>query len=137
MSLQLHLSTCPYRPLNATRILCALASWRFEVIVTAMIDVYREIVRLQELGQRAALATVVLTRGSTPRKAGAQMLVREDGFFIGSISGGCIEAEVYDLAKETLKTGKPQVFETTLTEEQVGVLGLTCGGLIKVFIERV
>ncbi len=102
-----------------------------------MIDIYREIVRLQELGQRAALATVVYTKGSTPRKPGSQMLVREDGTSTGSISGGCIEAEVYEIARQVLRTGVPQVFQTQLTEEQVGILGLTCGGTIKVFVERV
>ena len=106
-------------------------------MMNTMINIYREIVRLQDLGQEVALATVVLTQGSTPRKAGSQMLVREDGSMTGSISGGCIEAEVYDLCKEVLKDGKPQVFETRLTEAEVGTFGLTCGGLIRVFVEKV
>ncbi len=102
-----------------------------------MIDIYREIVRLQEQGQKAALATVVDTRGSTPRKAGAQMLLREDGTFTGTISGGIVEAEVQQIAREVLQSGKPRIYERCLDELDAEAFGLACGGTIRVFIERV
>jgi xanthine dehydrogenase accessory factor len=102
-----------------------------------MIDIYREIVRLQEQGQHAALATIIHTQGSTPRKAGAQMLIQQDGSSTGTISGGRIEAEVCERAKQVLETGRPQLYEARLSEEQAGALGLVCGGLIRVWIERV
>ncbi len=102
-----------------------------------MIDIYREIVRLQEQDQHAALATIIHTQGSTPRKAGAQMLIREDGSSMGTISGGHIEAEVTRRARRVLETGRPQLYEARLSEEQAGALGLLCGGLLRIWIERV
>lgn len=102
-----------------------------------MIEIYREIVRLQQQGQRAALATVIHTRGSTPRKAGAQMLLREDGSILGTISGGGIEAEVRAQARQVLETGCPCLYEARLTEEEAGALGLACGGLMRIWIERI
>ncbi len=102
-----------------------------------MIDIYREIVRLQEQGQHATLATIIHTQGSTPRKAGSQMLVRQDGSSMGTISGGRIEAEVYERAKQVLETGRPQLYKARFSEEQAGALGLVCGGLLRIWIERV
>ena len=102
-----------------------------------MIDIYREITRLQEKGQKAVLATVVDTRGSTPRKAGAQMLLREDGSFLGTVSGGIVEADVQQLAREVLQSGEPRLYERRLDELEANELGLACGGMIRVFIERV
>lgn len=102
-----------------------------------MIDTYREIARLQEKGQKAVLATVVDTRGSTPRKAGAQMLLREDGSFMGTVSGGIVEADVQRLAREVLQSGEPRLYERVLNELDANELGLACGGTIRVFIERV
>jgi len=102
-----------------------------------MIDVYREIVRLEKEGRRVALATVIATKGSTPRKAGAKMLVREDGSTFGTISGGCVEAEVSQIARQVLESGKPQVYASRLSDEEAGQLGLACGGTMRVWIERV
>jgi len=102
-----------------------------------MIEIYREIVRLQEKGQRSVLATVVATQGSTPRKAGAQMLLREDGSFLGSVSGGIVEADVQQIAREVLQSGEPRLYERRLDELEADRLGLTCGGTIRVFIERI
>jgi xanthine dehydrogenase accessory factor len=102
-----------------------------------MIDIYREIVQIQEQGRHAALVTIIHTQGSTPRKAGSQMLVRQDGSSRGTISGGRIEAEVTERARQVHETGRPQLYVARLSEEQAGALGLLCGGLLRVWIERV
>ena len=63
------------------------------------VDIYEEIVRLRKSGEAAALATIVRRIGSTPRKDSAKMLIRKDGSSVGSIGGGCVEAEVWEIAK--------------------------------------
>jgi xanthine dehydrogenase accessory factor len=82
------------------------------------------------------LATVAETRGSTPRKAGAQMLLRPDGTFTGTIGGGCGEAEVWQEAMETMSDGEPRLMCVDLTEPIDGDDKI-CGGVMDVFIERV
>lgn len=102
-----------------------------------MLEIYREIVRLQQLGQKAVLSTVIATKGSTPRKAGAQMLLREDGSFVGTVSGGVVEADVQRIAREVMQSGEPRTYERCLDESDAKALGLVCGGSIRVFIERI
>ena len=82
------------------------------------------------------LATVARTRGSTPRKTGAKMVVRSDGSFFGTIGGGCGEAEVWQEAMETMVDGQPRVVVVDLTEPVDGDDKI-CGGVMEVFIERV
>ncbi len=81
-------------------------------------------------------ATVARTRGSTPRKAGAKMIVRPDGTFFGTIGGGCGEAEVWQKAMEVLETGEPAVVTVDLTEPLDGEDKI-CGGVMDVFVERI
>ena len=81
------------------------------------------------------LATVARTRGSTPRKTGAKMVVREDGTFFGTIGGGCGEAEVWQEAMETLGDGQPRIVTVDLTEPTDGEDKI-CGGVMDVFVER-
>ncbi len=71
-------------------------------------DIYSEIVRLRESGERAALATIVRRVGSTPRKDCAKMLIREDGSTFGSVGGGCVEGEIWQKAREVIESGRPQ-----------------------------
>ena len=99
-------------------------------------EVYSEIARALEKGEPIVLATVARTRGSTPRRAGAKMIVRPDGSFFGTIGGGCGEAEVREKAIEILQTGAPQVVQVDLTNPLDGEDKI-CGGVMDVFVERI
>ena len=99
-------------------------------------ELFSEIREALETGQRRVLATVASTRGSTPRKAGARMLLRPDGTFSGTIGGGCGEAEVWQEAMETMADGAPRLIAVDLTEPVDGEDKI-CGGVMDVFIERV
>lgn len=90
-----------------------------------------------EADEEAALATVIATRGSTPQKAGAQVLFYRDGRTAGTIGGGCGEAEARRLAWEVLRTRRPRVAEIELTHELAEEDGMVCGGIMEVFIETV
>jgi len=100
------------------------------------LDVYREIREAQERGEARVLATVASTRGSTPRKAGAALLLRPDGTFSGTIGGGCGEAEVWQEAMETMRDGAPRTVVVDLTEPVEGDDKI-CGGVMHVFVERI
>jgi xanthine/CO dehydrogenase XdhC/CoxF family maturation factor len=99
-------------------------------------EVYAEIARALESGEPVALATVASSRGSTPRKPGAKMLVRPDGTSMGTIGGGCGEAEVWQKAMEVLETGRPEVVQVDLTTPIDGEDKI-CGGVMDVFVERI
>lgn len=99
-------------------------------------DVYRAIVEALERGEPLALATVARTRGSTPRKTGAKMVVRPDGTFFGTIGGGCGEAEVWQAAMDVLRDGRPRIVTVDLTEPTSGEDRI-CGGVMDVFVERI
>jgi xanthine dehydrogenase accessory factor len=86
-------------------------------------------------GHRVALGTVVKTWGSAPRQAGSQIAVREDGAFVGSVSGGCIEGAVIEDAQRTMRDGKVRQLEFGVTDEQAWSAGLACGGCIEIFVE--
>jgi xanthine dehydrogenase accessory factor len=100
-------------------------------------DVYEELVRLRRLGQRSAIATIVEVRGSIPSYESAKLLVREDGSMIGTIGGGCVEAEVWNAAREVIETGKPRHMTFNLGQDAAYDNGLICGGQLDVFIEPV
>src|SRR3990172_9962252 len=102
-----------------------------------MSDIYKEIVRIRESGEKAALATIVSRKGSTPRKESAKMLIKNDGSIIGSIGGGCVEGQVWDDAKEVIKKGKPKIIHFDLTNEEIALDGLACGGKMDVLIEPI
>ncbi len=88
-------------------------------------------------GDDVALATVVKTGGSTPRSMGAKMIVNSRGEFAGSVSGGCVEGAVIDEARHVLKTGKPKLIKYGIADETAWDVGLSCGGMIEVFVEVV
>lgn len=98
-------------------------------------EVYAEIQTAVNVGEPVVLATVAQTFGSTPRKTGAKMVVREDGSFVGTIGGGCGEAEVWQEAMEILDDGDPRVVTVDLTEPTDGEDKI-CGGVMRVFVER-
>ena len=97
-------------------------------------DIYEEIVRLNKLGRSSALATIVECKGSSPQKQGAKMLVRDDGSALGTLGGGCLEADVVQHALMALKDGQPRTVPFELTEKDGG---LVCGGTLLVYIEPV
>jgi xanthine/CO dehydrogenase XdhC/CoxF family maturation factor len=88
-------------------------------------------------GRRVALATVVRTWGSAPRQAGSQLAVRDDGAFVGSVSGGCIEGAVIEEAVAAMRDGKVRNLEFGVSDETAWSVGLACGGRIEVFVEAV
>jgi xanthine dehydrogenase accessory factor len=97
-------------------------------------DLYEEIVRLKRLSRVSAIATIVECRGSSPQKQGAKMLVRDDGSLMGTLGGGCLEADVKQAALMAMKDGQPLTLPFELTEREGG---LVCGGTVLVFIEPV
>ena len=100
-------------------------------------DIYDEMVRLRQLGQKCALATIVQVRGSIPSYESAKLLVREDGSMIGTIGGGCVEAEVWNAAREVIETEKPRHLTFNLGQDAAYDNGLICGGQLDVFVEPV
>jgi xanthine dehydrogenase accessory factor len=100
-------------------------------------DVYEELVRLRSLGQRCALATIVEVRGSIPSYESAKLLVREDGSIVGTIGGGCVEAEVWNAAREVIQTEQPRRLTFNLGQDAAYDNGLICGGQLDVFVEPV
>ena len=93
---------------------------------------------LAEAGAKpVAMATVVRTWRSAPRPAGAVMLVTATGEAIGSVSGGCVEGALYDLGQEVLSTGQPVLETYGVSDDDAFSVGLTCGGILEVFVERV
>ena len=99
-------------------------------------ELFAEIREAQREGHARVLATIAGARGSTPREPGAQMLLRPDGTFIGTIGGGCGEAEVWQEAMETMLDGKPRIVTVDLTEPVEGEDKI-CGGVMDIFIERI
>lgn len=88
-------------------------------------------------GHGVALATVVKTWGSAPRPAGSHIAVRDDGAFVGSISGGCVEGATVDAAAQTIRDGEARQLHFGVSDETAWSVGLACGGQIDVFVERV
>ncbi len=102
-----------------------------------MRDVFDELASVWRAGGTAGMASVVRTLRSAPRQAGAAMVVSPDGTVTGSVSGGCVEAAVYDLATEVVTTGVPQLQRYGISDDDAFSIGLTCGGVIDVFVEPV
>ncbi len=100
-------------------------------------DVFEELVRLRRLGQRCALATIVEVRGSIPSYETAKLLVREDGSMLGTIGGGCVEAEVWTAARSVIETGQPKRLTFNLGQDAAYDNGLICGGQLDIFVEPV
>jgi xanthine dehydrogenase accessory factor len=100
-----------------------------------MQDLYVEIVKALEKREKCVLATLINRVGSAPRAVGAKYLVRGDGTSVGSIGGGCVEAEVWQEAQKVMETGKGRILHFELTSEQLAEGGLICGGNIDIFIE--
>jgi xanthine/CO dehydrogenase XdhC/CoxF family maturation factor len=99
-------------------------------------DILAEASSWRGQGRKVALATVVTTWGSSPRPVGSQLAVDDQGKFIGSVSGGCIEGTVIREALDVIQSGQPRLLDFGVTNEQAWEVGLACGGKVQVFVER-
>jgi xanthine dehydrogenase accessory factor len=98
-------------------------------------DIYEEIVKLRQQGRRGAVATIVNVRGSIPSFKTAKMLVRDDGSIVGTIGGGCVEAEIWQAAREVMESEKPRTLTFNLNQDPKYDTGLVCGGTLDIFVE--
>ncbi len=98
-------------------------------------ELYRLIGEANERGERVVVATVAHTRGSTPQRRGAKMLFFENGEVAGTVGGGCIEAEVWAEARESLRTGRAALHKFSLTADEASEEGMVCGGTMDIFID--
>ena len=101
-----------------------------------MDDVLAKAEEWRAAGEDVAIATVVATRKSAPRPVGAKFAVSESGELAGSVSGGCVEGDVFEHAREVLQTGVPKLLSYGIEDEEAWNVGLPCGGEIDVFVER-
>src|SRR5512141_268855 len=100
-------------------------------------DIYEEIVALRRSGRKGAVATITNVRGSIPSFQTAKMLVRDDGSITGTIGGGCVEAEVWQAAREVMENEKPKSLSFNLNNNPSYDTGLVCGGTLEVFVEPI
>jgi xanthine dehydrogenase accessory factor/LAO/AO transport system kinase len=99
-------------------------------------DIFETAARWRDEGKGVAICTVVATWGSSPRPPGSQLLVDDRGAFIGSVSGGCIEAAVIREGVEVIADGEPRSLEFGVSDAQAWEVGLACGGTVQVYVER-
>jgi xanthine/CO dehydrogenase XdhC/CoxF family maturation factor len=100
-------------------------------------EILEDVERWRESGEKVVVATVVATRRSAPRPVGTSLAVSESGQMCGSVSGGCVESDVYEHAREVLETGEPKLLSYGIADEEAWSVGLPCGGEIDVFVERI
>ena len=100
-------------------------------------DIYEQIVELRRQGRRGAVATIVNVRGSIPSFQTAKMLVRDDGSIVGTIGGGCVEADVWQAAREVMESETPRTLKFDLNQDPKYDTGLVCGGTLEIFVEPV
>jgi xanthine dehydrogenase accessory factor len=99
-------------------------------------EIVNEVERWRQNGEQVAVATVVATRMSAPRPVGAKFAVSERGAICGSVSGGCVESDVVEQARDVLESGVPKLLTYGISDDEALGVGLPCGGEIDVFIER-
>ncbi len=109
----------------------------FEAMLSTDTDILAAAESWRRDGRAVALATVIETWGSAPRPVGSHLVVDGDGNFLGSVSGGCVEGAVITEAIEVIEAGAPRVLEFGVADETAWRAGLSCGGRIRVFVERV
>ena len=90
----------------------------------------------REAGREVAIATVVETWGSAPRPVGSHLVIDSNGDFLGSVSGGCVEGAVVEEAAEVIASGEPRMLEFGVADETAWRVGLSCGGRIRVYVEK-
>src|ERR1700689_2731448 len=105
--------------------------------ILVVMDIFEEVVRMRRAGERGALATIVHTNGSIPSYESSRMLVRDDGSIVGTVGGGCVEADVWAAAKEVIVTEQPRKMVFNLNHDAQYDAGLICGGTLEIFVEPV
>jgi xanthine/CO dehydrogenase XdhC/CoxF family maturation factor len=100
-------------------------------------DILKAAEEWRKKGRGVALATVIETWGSAPRPVGSHLVIDEEGNFLGSASGGCVEGDVITEAMDVIGTGKPKTLEFGVADETAWRAGLSCGGTIRVYVEKV
>jgi xanthine dehydrogenase accessory factor len=99
-------------------------------------EIAHDVERWREQGEKVVVATVVATRLSAPRPVGSKFAVSESGQICGSVSGGCVEGDVFEHAQEVFQTGEPKLLTYGISDDDAMGVGLPCGGEIDVFVER-
>jgi xanthine dehydrogenase accessory factor len=99
-------------------------------------EILPEVERWQKEGEKVVLATVVASRRSAPRPIGSSLAISESGKMCGSVSGGCVESDVFENAREVFETGEPRLVSYGFTDDEAWSVGLPCGGEIDVFLEK-
>lgn len=102
-----------------------------------MKEIVDEVERWRDGGEKVVVATVVATRRSAPRPVGTSLAVSESGKICGSVSGGCVESDVFENAMDVMRTGEPKLLTYGITDDLAWSVGLPCGGEIDVFVEPV
>ena len=102
-----------------------------------MREIFQKISELIAKGETFAVATIIRTEGSTPRKPGAKMIILQNGSTIGTIGGDCVESAAVAEALKAMKENKPKTVRVTLEEEELGGVGMKCGGAAEVYIEPI
>ena len=102
----------------------------------AVQEILSEIERWRQDGERVVVATVIGSRRSAPRPVGSSLAISESGKLCGSVSGGCVEGDVFEQSREVLETGAPKLLSYGISDEEAWAVGLPCGGEIDVFLER-
>ena len=100
-------------------------------------DILKTAEEWKKAGRGVALATVVETWGSAPRPVGSNLAIDSEGNFLGSVSGGCVEGDVITEAMDVIESGKSTMLEFGVADETAWKVGLSCGGTIRVFVEKV
>jgi len=100
-------------------------------------DIYAEIAKLRKEGRKAALATIIQVQGSIPSYESSKILVRDDGSIVGTVGGGCVEAEVWAVAQDVMREEKPRRLHFNLNNQPEYDEGLICGGSLDIFVEPI
>ena len=106
-------------------------------MLTTDTDILKAAEEWRKNGRDVALATVVETWGSAPRPVGSNLVIDSEGNCLGSVSGGCVEGAVVTEALDVIDSGKPRILEFGVADETAWQVGLSCGGTIRVYVEKV
>ena len=106
-------------------------------MITSDADILKQAEAWKRAGKGVAVATVVETWGSAPRPVGSHLVIDESANFLGSVSGGCVEGTVITEAMDVIADGRPRMLEFGVADEAAWQVGLTCGGRIRIYLERV
>jgi xanthine/CO dehydrogenase XdhC/CoxF family maturation factor len=122
---------------GAVRLFTAMSEWGSRTMISTDTDILATAEAWARDGRSVALATVIETWGSAPRPVGSHLVIDADGNFQGSVSGGCVEGAVVEEAVDVIAQGQPRTLEFGVADETAWKVGLSCGGRIRVYVEKV